>query len=46
MAKQTSEFNLARGYKERGMSSYAKLPEAEFAAAAHGYTATRHQREV
>jgi isocitrate lyase len=28
------------------MSAYAQLQEAEFAAEAHGYTATRHQREV
>ena len=41
-----SMFSLARGYKERGMSAYAELQEAEFAAEAHGYTATRHQREV
>jgi isocitrate lyase len=41
-----SMFNLARGYQERGMSAYAELQEAEFAAEAHGYTATRHQREV
>ena len=41
-----SMFNLARGYQERGMSAYAELQEVEFAAEAHGYTATRHQREV
>jgi isocitrate lyase len=41
-----SMFNLARGYKERGMSAYAELQEAEFDAEPHGYTATRHQREV
>jgi isocitrate lyase len=41
-----SMFSLARGYKERGMSAYAELQEAEFVAEAHGYTATRHQREV
>jgi isocitrate lyase len=41
-----SMFNLARGYKERGMSAYADLQEGEFAAEARGYTATRHQREV
>jgi len=41
-----SMFHLARGYQERGMSAYAELQEAEFAAGAHGYTATRHQREV
>ena len=39
-------FDLARGYRERGMSAYAELQSAEFAAEAHGYTATRHQREV
>jgi isocitrate lyase len=41
-----SMFHLARGYQERGMSAYAELQEAEFAAEAHGYTAIRHQREV
>jgi isocitrate lyase len=41
-----SMFSLARGYRERGMSAYAELQEAEFAEEAHGYTATRHQREV
>ena len=41
-----SMFSLARGFKERGMSAYAELQEAEFAAETHGYTATRHQREV
>jgi isocitrate lyase len=39
-------FSLARGFKERGMSAYAELQEAEFGAEALGYTATRHQREV
>lgn len=41
-----SMFSLARGYRERGMSAYADLQQEEFAAEAHGYTATRHQREV
>jgi isocitrate lyase len=41
-----SMFNLARGYREHGMSAYADLQEGEFAAEAYGYTATRHQREV
>jgi isocitrate lyase len=41
-----SMFNLARGYKERGMEAYSELQQAEFAAEAEGYTATRHQREV
>ncbi len=39
-------FELARDYRARGMSAYADLQEAEFAAEAHGYSATRHQREV
>jgi isocitrate lyase len=39
-------FELARGYRERGMTAYSELQEAEFKAEAHGYTATRHQREV
>ncbi len=39
-------FELARGYRERGMAAYADLQEAEFAAEAFGYSAIRHQREV
>jgi isocitrate lyase len=39
-------FELARDYRARGMSAYAELQAAEFAAEAHGYSATRHQREV
>ena len=39
-------FDLARGYRERQMSAYVALQEAEFAAEKFGYTATRHQREV
>jgi len=41
-----SMFNLARGYKDRGMAAYSELQQAEFAAETEGYTATRHQREV
>jgi isocitrate lyase len=41
-----SMFDLARGYRASQMSAYVKLQEAEFAAEAAGYTATRHQREV
>ncbi|MEU0487760.1 isocitrate lyase [Nocardiopsis sp. NPDC006139] len=41
-----SMFNLAKGYARNGMTSYVELQEAEFAAEAEGYTATRHQREV
>jgi hemerythrin len=39
-------FELARGYRERGMAAYTELQEREFASERHGYTATRHQREV
>jgi isocitrate lyase len=39
-------FELARNYRERGMAAYAEFQQAEFASEAHGYTATRHQREV
>ncbi len=39
-------FKLARDYRERGMAAYSELQQAEFAAEAEGYTATRHQREV
>ncbi|SCC20088.1 isocitrate lyase [[Bacillus] enclensis] len=41
-----SMFELARGYKDRGMAAYSELQEAEFASEVHGYSATRHQREV
>src|SRR3712207_2741043 len=41
-----SMFELARDYGERGMAAYSKFQRAEFAAEKHGYTATKHQREV
>ena len=41
-----SMFELARGYRERGMAAYSELQEAEFASETFGYTATKHQREV
>jgi len=41
-----SMFQLARGYRDRGMEAYAELQEAEFAAEKHGYSATKHQHEV
>ncbi|MEW8986214.1 MAG: isocitrate lyase, partial [Bacillus sp. (in: firmicutes)] len=40
-----SMFELARGYKDRGMAAYSELQQAEFASEENGYTATRHQRE-
>ena len=39
-------FELARAYREEGMSAYSRLQEAEFASEAAGYTAVKHQREV
>ena len=39
-------FELARGYATENMTAYVKLQQAEFAAEANGYTATKHQREV
>jgi isocitrate lyase len=41
-----SMFELARGYKDRGMAAYSQLQQAEFDSEKHGYSATRHQREV
>jgi isocitrate lyase len=45
-ALNMSMFDLAAGYRDRGMGAYSELQEREFAAAADGYTAVRHQREV
>jgi len=39
-------FELAMGYRDRGMAAYSELQEREFAAAELGYTAIKHQREV
>ncbi|MDR6226085.1 isocitrate lyase [Desmospora profundinema] len=41
-----SMFELALGYKDTGMAAYSELQEREFANEVHGYSATRHQREV
>jgi isocitrate lyase len=41
-----SMFDLADRYRDQGMTAYAELQQAEFAAETRGYTATRHQREV
>ncbi|MTD17234.1 isocitrate lyase [Nakamurella sp. YIM 132087] len=41
-----SMFHLAQGYSRQGMTAYVELQEAEFAAAADGYTAVKHQAEV
>jgi isocitrate lyase len=39
-------FELAKGYKERGMSAFVELQQLEFAAEKEGFTAVKHQREV
>ena len=39
-------YQLASGYRDRGMAAYSELQNAEFAAEEMGYTAHRHQREV
>ena len=41
-----SMFELARGYRERGMTAYAELQEREFASEDDGFTAVQHQQEV
>lgn len=41
-----SMFSLAREYASRGMSAYADLQEAEFAAEKLGYAAVKHQTFV
>ncbi|MFM9890084.1 MAG: isocitrate lyase [Rickettsiales bacterium] len=39
-------FDLATKYKESGMAGYVTLQDKEFADAAKGFTAVKHQREV
>jgi isocitrate lyase len=41
-----SMFELAHRYKSEGMTAYVALQEHEFELERHGYSATRHQREV
>ena len=41
-----SMFELARGYRENGMTAYADLQEREFASEDDGFTAVQHQQEV
>jgi isocitrate lyase len=45
-ALNMSMFELAKGYRKSGMTAYSALQDKEFAAAEHGYTAIKHQREV
>jgi isocitrate/methylisocitrate lyase len=39
-------FELAKGYRERGMAAYSELQQREFAAEQDGYEAVRHQEFV
>jgi isocitrate lyase len=39
-------FELARAYKDEGMTAYSRLQEREFAAEKEGYEAVRHQEFV
>jgi isocitrate lyase len=41
-----SMFELARGYRDHGMTAYADLQEREFASEDDGFTAVQHQQEV
>ena len=41
-----SMFQLAKEYREHGMTAYTKLQQAEFEAEKDGYEATRHQEFV
>ena len=45
-ALNLSMFELATGYRETGMTAYARLQETEFQCEKAGYHATRHQRFV
>jgi isocitrate lyase len=45
-ALNASMFELAHGYREEAMTAYVSLQQREIELEAHGYTATRHQREV
>lgn len=41
-----SMFDLASGYKSRGMAAYSELQQNEFSREKDGYTCVRHQREA
>lgn len=45
-ALNTSMFELARAYKERGMAGYSQLQEKEFALQSEGFRAVKHQSFV
>src|SRR5690606_22890666 len=39
-------YELARNYRDQGMSAYVELQQREFGMEPEGYTATKHQREA
>jgi len=45
-AQNYAVFDLARKYKNNGMTAYSILQQQEFASESDGYTATKHQKEV
>ncbi|AIZ64500.1 isocitrate lyase [Hymenobacter sp. DG25B] len=45
-ALNTSMFELAQAYRERGMAGYSELQEREFALQKHGFKAVKHQAFV
>ena len=45
-AQNYAIFDLARKYKNHGMTAYSTLQQQEFASESDGYTATKHQKEV
>ncbi|GAB3818738.1 hypothetical protein GCM10028895_16320 [Pontibacter rugosus] len=45
-ALNTSMFELAKAYKERGMAGYSELQQREFALAEDGFKAVKHQAFV
>jgi len=45
-AQNYAVFDLARKYKNNGMTAYSDLQQQEFASESDGYTATKHQKEV
>jgi isocitrate lyase len=45
-AINTTMFELARGYRDSGMTAYVALQQKEFDMVDMGYTAVKHQREV
>jgi isocitrate lyase len=45
-ALNTSMFELAMAYRERGMAGFSQLQQREFALQRHGFKAVRHQAFV